>query len=104
MFDNWIGAVIGSHLRYYGSIEFLLLLKATPSADPFDFSSKSLKEIKECGIRTVNELLKHEIVILDSFYNYEITQSNSTLYEIYDGIFQVNSSYVFRYLSSTLAG
>jgi hypothetical protein len=96
MFDNWIGAVLGLHLRYYGTIGNLLALQPTLTTDPFDFSPLWLQEIKGSGIGTIDELFQHPIIVLSSFYDYGTEDVLPFANEIHPGVFLLNSSLVLQ--------
>lgn len=98
MWDNWISSVWGLHLRYCGSLSFLLAMKPTPSKNFWlqQFSTDWFTELMDAGIKDDVILMSHKLVIIDDFYYSSAWELSSTLMEEpFSGVFLANISDIF---------
>ena len=71
LYDNWVGAIVGTHLSYLGSIDYLVQVQQTPYSNIVSRLHSAIfeKELRDVGITSRAVLLSHPIIIVADFYN-----------------------------------
>jgi len=94
LYDNWASAIVGNHLSYLGSTNYLVQLEETPFADPIAraMSTTFMQQIRDSGINNTVSLLQHPIVIFSDFYRpFPLPRYTSNLFtEVSPGVFVDN--------------
>ena len=69
LYDNWVGAIVGTHLSYIGSIDYLVQVQQTPYSNIVSrlHSAVFEEELRDAGITSRAVLLSHPIIIVADF-------------------------------------
>jgi hypothetical protein len=70
-YNNWVSAVVGTHLSYLGQVGYLLQLQQTPFSNVVsrEISERFMKDILGSAITNKTALLEHPIILVEDFYN-----------------------------------
>src|SRR5438132_13792990 len=71
LYDNWVGAIVGSHLSYIGSIDYLVQVQQTPYSNIVSrlHSAVFEEELRDPGIPSRAVRLSHPTIIVADLYN-----------------------------------
>lgn len=94
LYDNWVGAIVGTHLSYIGSIDYLVQVQQTPYSNVVSRLHSAIfeKQLRDAGITNTAILLSHPIIIVADFYNpYPLPTYYATYFnQVSDGVFVGN--------------
>lgn len=70
-YDNWVSAIVGTHLAYVGQIGYLVQLQETPYSNIIsrEMSAKFMDQLRNSGVTNSTLLLQHQVVLVEDFYN-----------------------------------
>ncbi len=96
LYDNWVGAIVGTHLSYIGSIDYLVQVQQTPYSNVVSrlHSAVFEKQLRDAGITNRAVLLAHPIIIVADFYNpYPLPTYYAAYFdEVSNGVFVGNTT------------
>ena len=96
LYDNWVGAIVGTHLSYLGSIDYLVQVQQTPYSNIVSRLHSAIfeKELRDVGITSRAVLLSHPIIIVADFYNPYPLPTYYAIYfnEVSKGVFVGNTT------------
>ncbi len=102
LYENYIGAILGRHYIFVGTLTDLIRLVWTPLPEKFRYYQQYYGNfLVRDGVFDLNGLREHPIVIIDDLYIQILHEDNiferSLVYKIRDGIYIVNVSKVRSY-------
>jgi len=96
LYDNWVGAIVGTHLSYIGSIDYLVQVQQTPYSNVVSRLHSAIfeKQLRDAGITNRAVLLAHPIIIVADFYNpYPLPTYYAAYFdEVSNGVFVGNTT------------
>jgi hypothetical protein len=95
LYNNWVGAIVGTHLSYIGSIDYLVQVQQTPYSNVVSRLHSAIfeKHLRDAGITNRSVLLAHPIIIVADFYNpYPLPTYYAAYFdEVSNGVFVGNT-------------
>jgi hypothetical protein len=96
LYDNWVGAIVGTHLSYIGSIGYLVQVQQTPYSNVVSRLHSAIfeKQLRDAGITNRAALLAHPMIIVVDFYNPNPLPTYYATYfnEVSNGVFVGNTT------------
>jgi hypothetical protein len=90
-YNNWVSAVVGTHLSYLGRVDYLVQLQQTPFSNLIsrEISEKFMRQILDSANANKTALLRHPFVLVKDFYNPPPipTYVSGLFHEVSDGVF-----------------